>query len=163
MKKLVVLCVEDEVEVRDAVLRDLAPFKPVVRLEAADHVEEAKTVLAECAAARDPVGLILCDHLMPGTSGVDFLIELQANPAHVATRKVLITGQAGLEDTVRAVNEAKLHHYIAKPWEVDELQKVVRDQLTDYVLQTQDDPTPYIGVLDGPRLLEHIAATARDR
>lgn len=163
MKKLVILCVEDEAEVREAILRDLALFKPIVRLETADQVDEAKEVLAECAASREPVGLILCDHLMPGTSGVDFLIELQQNEAYAATRKALITGQAGLEDTVRAVNEARLHHYIAKPWQAADLQAVVRDQLTEYVLATVDDPTPYIGLLDGPRLLQHIAATGRDR
>ncbi len=161
--KPVILCLEDEPEVRDAILRDLAPFKPVARLEAADHVEDAKEVLAASAAAGEPIGLILCDHLMPGISGVEFLVGLQQDPAYAQTRKVLITGQAGLEDTVRAVNEARLHHYIAKPWTAEELQATVRDQLTEFVLATQDDPTPFIGVLDGPRILEHIAATGRDK
>ena len=163
IKKPLILCVEDEPEVRDAVLRDLALFKPVARLEAADNVAEAREVLAASAAAGESVGLILCDHLMPGISGVEFLIELQQDPAYADTRKVLITGQAGLEDTVRAVNEARLHHYIAKPWTAEELQATVREQMTEFVLATQDDPTPFIGVLDGPRILEHIAVTGRDK
>ena len=33
----------------------------------------------------------------------------------------------------------------------------VRDQLTAYVLETQEDLIPYVGVLDGPRILEAIA------
>ncbi len=47
---------------------------------------------------------------------MDFLVELNGDPATRPIRKVLITGQAGLEDTIRAVNEADLDHYIAKPW-----------------------------------------------
>lgn len=162
MKQIVILCVEDEAEVRDAVLRDLTPFRSVLRVEAAENVEDARAVLAECKGEEDSVGLILCDHLMPGVRGVDFLVELQGNPDYAATRKVLITGQAGLEDTVRAVNEARLHHYIAKPWDAEELRKIVRDQLTTYVLETQEDVIPYVAVLDGPRLLEAVAARGHD-
>ncbi len=157
MNRIVILCVEDEAEVREAILRDLTPFKTVMRIEAAESAEDAKAVLQECATDKDPVGLILCDHLMPGESGVDFLIALQHDKLHAETRKVLITGQAGLEDTVRAVNDAKLHHYIAKPWTAEILQSVVRNQLTEYVIATQENLLPYVGVLDGTRLLETIA------
>ena len=163
MKKCVILCVEDEPEVRDAVIRDLAPFKSIARLEAAENVDDAKAVLTECAEAGEPVALILCDHLMPGVRGVDFLVELQQDPDYVQTRKVLITGQAGLEDTIRAVNDARLHHYIAKPWTETELQSVVKNQLTNYVIETQEDLIPYVAALDGPRLLEAVAQRGRDR
>lgn len=162
MKKLIVLCVEDEAEVRDAVIRDLAPFKSTVRIEAAESVDDANAVLEDAKASDQDIALILCDHLMPGTHGVDFLIKLQGESEYKPTRKVLITGQAGLEDTVRAVNEAELHHYIAKPWKAATLQEVVRTQLTEYVLKTQDDLTPYVATLDGARLLEAIASRGRD-
>jgi two-component system, OmpR family, phosphate regulon response regulator PhoB len=155
--KLVILCVEDEAEVRDAVIRDLEPFKSHFRLEAAEDVEDARDILKECAAADQTIALFLCDHMMPGVRGVDFLIEMQLNATYAAARKVLITGQAGLEDTIRAVNDAHLHHYIAKPWTATDLQQVVRDQLTEYVLASDLDPIPYVGVLDGPRLLEQVA------
>ncbi len=158
MNRIVILCVEDESEVRDALLRDLSTFKEGLRVEAAENVDDAKAVLEECKRDGAEVGLILCDHLMPGVRGVDFLVDLQKQAAYAHTRRVLITGQAGLEDTIRAVNEAGLHHYVAKPWQVEDLQKVVRDQLTEYVLQTQEDLIPYVALLDGPRLLEAIAA-----
>lgn len=157
MSKIVILCVEDEAEVRDAIVRDLAPFKSLMRVASADDVEDARAVLRECAEDGDPVGLVLCDHMMPGVRGVDFLVELKSNPDYAATRKVLLTGQAGLEDTIKAVNEAGLHHYISKPWNPAELQKTVRDQLTAYVLQSEEDLIPYVGLLDGERILEAIA------
>lgn len=163
MKRLVILCLEDEAEVRDAVVRDLAPFKTLFRVEACEHANDAKDVLDACAEAHDEIALVLCDHMMPGTLGVDFLVGMKQIPRYAETRKVLITGQAGLEDTIRAINGAGLHHYIAKPWQVDEFQVIVRKLLTDYVLETQEDLMPFVGILDGPRVLEKIAAGGRDK
>ncbi|MFH2071283.1 MAG: response regulator, partial [Actinomycetota bacterium] len=151
MSEIAILVVEDEPEVRDAVVRDLAPFAHHFRIEAAEDVADARAVLQELAEQRVPVGLILCDHLLPGTLGTDFLVELHAGEATRATRKVLLTGQAGLDDTVRAINEAGLDYYLAKPWTPDGLQEAVRHELTEFVLGGDFDVLGYVVVLDGPR------------
>jgi two-component system, OmpR family, phosphate regulon response regulator PhoB len=151
--RLGVLVLEDEPEVREALVRDLRPVAEHVRVEGADDVEDARLVLAELRDEGDVLALVLADHRLPGTSGVDFLIELEHAPATAAVRKVLVTGQAGLEDTVRAVNEAGLDHYVAKPWQADELVDLVREQLTEYVLATGLDPLPHLRVLDAARVL----------
>ena len=65
-------------------------------------------------------------------------------------------GQADLADTVRAVNDASLDHYIAKPWDHDELLDVVTEQLTDYVEATGINPIPHMRVLDQVRAVELI-------
>ena len=70
---------------------------------------------------------------------------------------MLLTGQAGHEDTIRAINQADLDHYISKPWTPAELHAVVREQLTEYVLQNVEDVLPYVAMLDGARLLERVA------
>ena len=44
--KLVILVVEDEPEVRDAVVGDLAPFAQVARIEPSEDVEDAWEVVA---------------------------------------------------------------------------------------------------------------------
>ncbi len=163
MKKIAILCVEDEPEVREAVIRDLQPFAAAFRIEAAEDVADAREVLQELAEEGVALGLALCDHMMPGESGVEFLVSLQAEAAYQGARKVLITGQAGLEDTVRAVNEAQLHHYIAKPWQPDALAAVVKEQLTEYVIGHADDLKPYVAVLDGARLMTEIAKHAADK
>lgn len=163
MKKIAILCVEDESEVREAVIRDLKPFADVMRIEAAEDVNDARDVLKELADEGVELGIALCDHMMPGEHGVEFLVSLQNDETYKNARKVLITGQAGLEDTVRAVNEAKLHHYIAKPWKPEELLEVVKKQLTDYVIEHVENVMPYVAVLDGPRLMAEIAKTGTDR
>jgi len=83
-------------------------------------------------------------------------VEMQNNEATSKTRKVLVTGQAGLKETVRAVNEADLKHYISKPWQKEELVDIVRELLTDYVLRNVKNPLPYMQVLDSERIAEFI-------
>lgn len=163
MKKIAILCVEDESEVREAVIRDLKPFADTFRIEAAEDVGDAREVLEELGEEGVELGLALCDHMMPGESGVEFLVSLQHNENYRKARKVLITGQAGLEDTVRAVNEAKLQHYISKPWKPEELLAVVKKQLSDYVIENAEDLKPYVAALDGTRLMTEIAKTAADK
>jgi response regulator RpfG family c-di-GMP phosphodiesterase len=154
--KLVVLVLEDEPAVRDALVRDLTPLADVVRIEAAEDVPDAHAVLEELRAEGDVLALVLADHRLPGTTGVDFLVELHDDPATAVTRKVLVTGQADLEDTVRAVNRASLDRYIAKPWAPEELLAVTRAELTAYVLTAGIDPLPHLRALDAAEVLPHL-------
>lgn len=163
MTELAILVVEDEPEVRDALVRDLAPFAARFRVEAAESAEDALALLEELDAERVELALVLADHLLPGASGVDLLVRLNGDERFAAARKVLVTGQAGLSDTIRAVNDADLDHYVAKPWAVDALHGTVRHQLTDYVLDEVDDLLPYVQTLDAGRLMDAVAGRASDR
>ena len=163
MNRLAVLIVEDEPEVRDALRRDLESLADTLRLETADSVDDARAALDDVAADGDQLALVLADHRLPGTTGVDFLVELNADPGSATTRKVLVTGQADHADTIRAVNEAGLDHYIAKPWDPADLVAVTVAAVTDYIIATGIDPLPYVRDLDGPRLLEAYANRAADR
>ncbi|WP_127841171.1 response regulator [Actinomyces wuliandei] len=154
--KLTILVVEDEPEVRDAVVADLAPFSPVVRVEPAEDVEDALEVVSEVDDDGDVVALVLADHRLPGRTGVDMLVQMRGDERTASARKVLVTGQADQADTIRAVNEAGLDHYIAKPWQPEQLHDVVRTQLTDFVLDTGLDPLPHLRALDGPRAMEAL-------
>jgi response regulator RpfG family c-di-GMP phosphodiesterase len=154
--KLAVLVLEDEPAVRDALVRDLAPIAEVVRVEAAEDVPDARVVLDELAADGDVLALVLADHRLPGTSGVDFLVQLHEEAATAAARKVLVTGQADLDDTVRAVNRASLDRYVAKPWTAEELLAVTRDELTSFVLATGLDPLPHLRALDTARAMAAV-------
>lgn len=151
--RLTVLILEDERPVREALQRDLSTFADTVRLEAAQDVPDAWSVVDEVEADGDRLALALVDHRLPGTSGVDFLVQLLDDPRTAGAGQVLVTGQADQEDTIRAVNDAELDHYIAKPWDVDELRAVVREQLTEHVLAHRIDPLPHLRALDAARVL----------
>lgn len=163
MNRLAVLIVEDEPEVRDALRRDLEVLADTLRIETADDVADARAALEDIAADRDRLALVLADHRLPGTTGVDLLVELNADPGTAPTRKILVTGQADHADTIRAVNEAGLDHYIAKPWDPADLVSVTVDAVTDFVIAEGIDPLPYVRTLDGPRLLDAYARRAADR
>lgn len=152
--QIFILVVEDELEVMDALVNDLEEFENTFPIETANTATEAAQVIEQINSSGSSVGLILCDHVLPGKNGVDLLIELQKENKTKDTRKVLVTGQAGLEDTVQAVNKAHLNHYIAKPWSKDYLHDVVIQQLTDYVINQKLNPLQFMGVLDAERLSE---------
>ncbi len=154
--RLAIVVLEDEPAVREAIERDLDTFVDVVRIEPAEDVPDAREVVTEIDADGDLLALVLADHRLPGESGVDFLVELASSEEHNKVRTVLVTGQAGLEDTIRAVNEAGLDRYIAKPWSHEELVDTVREQLTEFVLANDLDPLPHLRALDGPRVMEIV-------
>ncbi len=153
---LTLLCVDDESVVLDAVVRDLAPFEDAFRIETALNAADARAIVNGLPGSGQTLALALCDHLMPGLTGTDFLIALNADPATRHARKLLLTAQAGHDDTIRALNQGGLDHYIAKPWQPDALRAVIRDQLTSYVIDRQLDPLPYLAVLDTARLAEAL-------
>ncbi len=159
MNGLVILCVEDEVEVRNAIVRDIEPFAQICRIEEAEDASDARDAVSQCLDAGEQLALVLCDHMLPGESGVDFMVALNDDTRTRDARKVLVTGQAGLEDTIKAVNRAGLDHYIAKPWSREDLHEIVKEQLTNYVIEHVDDVLPFVAVLDGARLLD----SQRDR
>ncbi|MEQ9265761.1 MAG: response regulator [Balneolaceae bacterium] len=154
--QIYILVVEDELEVMDALVNDLEEYEETFPVETANTSEEAKNVIENIYNSGNEIGLILCDHVLPGQNGVDLLIELQKEPTTKISKKVLVTGQAGLEDTVLAINKADLDHYIAKPWTKEDLNSVVMNQLTEFVIQQKYNPLEFMTILDSVKLSEAL-------
>ncbi|WGW01527.1 response regulator [Vibrio sp. YMD68] len=157
MNKYLILCVDDERDVLDSVMQDLDCFEAHFIVEAAESVAEAKNILSECATEQTTLALILCDHIMPEQTGINFLIELNGDEQTSASKKVLLTGQAGLDDTVEAVNHSSLDYFVAKPWNGDELRKVLIAQLTAFMIENEPDLMPWASVLDTEKIFNAIA------
>ncbi len=158
MSTIYILCVEDEPEVLDVIVRDLAELEDFFPIEMAVSAEEARSIIKEIEDRGDKIGIAICDHVMPGDKGVDLMIEMQKVPFTARTRKILLTGQAGLEATVEAVNKARLNRYISKPWDPENLVSVVKDELTTYVIEQEKNLLPFMSILDATRLQETIRA-----
>lgn len=162
MDELVILVVEDEPEVRAEVVRDVEGFAGRIRVEQADDVADARAAIDEVDQAGDHLGLVIADHRLPGTeTGVDLLVSLDEAEATHAIRTILLTGQAGHQDTIRAINEAGLDHYLSKPWDPNELAEVSVRLLTDFVIDADIDPLRYVRELDGERLMAAFAEHGR--
>ncbi|CAH0525806.1 response regulator [Vibrio hippocampi] len=157
MPSYLIICIDDERVVLDSVVDDLAELDSYFIIEAAESAEEARQVIEEKTSQEVQLALVVCDQIMPQQHGVDFLIELHDNPKYQASKKILLTGQASHQDTIEAVNHACLDYYISKPWDQSELYQVVRQQLTNYMIETHADLAPWTQILDTEAILNAMA------
>ena len=133
MEKLYVICVDDQREVLNSVVRDINIFGEWAVVEECESAEEAGALITELDIAGKSVALIICDHIMPGQNGVDFLARLTRDKRFPRLKKVLLTGQATHKDTIDAINTAKVDSYLEKPWQPGMLQETCRRLLSEYL------------------------------
>lgn len=77
-------------------------------------------------------GVLLVDQRMPEMSGVEFLQKAQEIQPDAI--RVLITGYTDLDDVIAAVNEGHIYNYISKPWEPDDLLRIMNQAMEKYRL-----------------------------
>jgi thioredoxin reductase (NADPH) len=85
---------------------------------------------------------------MPGMTGVEFLQSAQT--FYPEARRVLLTAYADTEAAIRAINTARIHYYLTKPWDPPEekLYPVLDDLLQDW-------NAGYQPKFDGLRVIGH--------
>lgn len=71
--------------------------------------------------------LVVSDMRMPEMDGASFL--QQVAESHPQTMRILLTGYADMNSTIRAVNEGKIYSYISKPWDNEELKDKISQAL----------------------------------
>ena len=84
-----------------------------------------------------PFGVIVSDHLMPGMTGLEFLVECRRIQP-LATR-ILVTAVLSLPTIVEAINRGEIYRFIAKPWLREELIATMRNASNRYELLHQND------------------------
>jgi thioredoxin reductase (NADPH) len=118
-RKPVILAVDDDASVLESVVRDLrSHYIRNYRILSADSGQAALDVCKQLKTRGDDVALIVSDQRMPGMTGVEFL-ELSMEFAPLAKR-TLLTAYADTEVAIRAINTAKIHYYLTKPWDPPE-------------------------------------------
>ncbi len=148
MQKLNILCVDDQREVLAALKKDLEIFTGSFAVISCESADEAEEVLQELDDKGEPITLIVCDHVMPQKSGIDFLIEINNDMRFEPVKKLLLTGLANHQDTITAINKAEIDRYIEKPWDIEELVHTVRVLITEYILETGMEYGPVQNMLD---------------
>ena len=115
MAKPVILTVDDEAHVLNAVERDLKRhFRKEYRIIKAGSGAEALETVRRLKQRNDAIALFLVDQRMPEMSGTDFLADARA--IYPDARKVLLTAYADTDAAISAINEVGLDHYLMKPW-----------------------------------------------
>ena len=134
MARAILLAVDDDVNVLEAVVQDLRrQYGAVYRIMRAASGQAALDTLAQLKARQEPVALLLSDQRMPGMPGVEFLER--ARELYPEARRVLLTAYADNEVAIRAINTARIHYYLNKPWDPPEekLYPVLTDLLEDWL------------------------------
>jgi len=148
MKKLNILCVDDQREVLAAIKKDLEIFTPAFTINDCESAAEAEEILNELNQDDEEVALIICDHIMPGENGIDFLTRVNTDPRFLYTKKFILTGLANHNDTIQAINDAEINAYLEKPWSQEEFVTIVKKLLTRYVVESDNEYSELLPYLD---------------
>jgi thioredoxin reductase (NADPH) len=144
MPKPVLLTVDDDPEVLRAIERDLrSRYANRYRVMRASSGSAGLDTLRELKARNNPVALLLADQRMPLMDGVGFLS--QAMEMHPLAKRALLTAYADTNAAIDAINEARIHYYLMKPWDPPEekLFPALDDLLHDW---TATFRPPYEGI-----------------
>jgi diguanylate cyclase (GGDEF)-like protein len=127
-----IICVDDEEGILTALRQQLVRFEEEWEIDLARSAQEALDLIKELELDSEAVAMVIADQIMPGMKGVELLEEVHRR--HPRSIKILLTGQAGIDAVVQAINRAGLDHYIAKPWDEQDLRLTVDSLLVNYRL-----------------------------
>lgn len=144
MAKPVLMTIDDEPQVLNAIARDLqAHYQKDYQIVKAGSGAEALDAVQEFKKRSTPVALFLVDQRMPGMSGTEFLAD--AIRLYPESKRVLLTAYADTEAAITSINAIDLDYYLMKPWDPPEerLYPVLDDLLSDWLASV---PVPYDGI-----------------
>ena len=144
MAKPILLAIDDDASVLEAVVQDLRRhYGQRYRILRAVSGDSALETCQQLQERGDTVALFLSDQRMPGMTGVEFLQKAMA--LYPEAKRVLLTAYADTEAAIRAINAAKIHYYLNKPWDPPEekLYPVLDDLLESW---TQGYKPAYEGI-----------------
>jgi thioredoxin reductase (NADPH) len=144
MAKPIIMTVDDEPHVLNAIARDLqAHYQENYRIVKASSGTEALEAVQEFKRRNSPIALFLADQRMPAMSGVEFLEE--AIKLYPEARRLLLTAYADTDAAIASINAIGLDYYLMKPWDPPEerLYPVLDDLLSDWMATV---PVPYDGI-----------------
>lgn len=131
-----IVCVDDEEGILTALRQQLsARFGAECDIAVAKNAHDALELIEDLQHDGEEVAVVIADQIMPGMKGVELLEEVHRRSPR--TVKVLLTGQAGLDAVVYAINRAGLDQYIPKPWDEPDLRLTIQSLLSRFRLERE--------------------------
>lgn len=131
MSKGFIICVDDEVSVLETLTEQLrARFGKSHEIESAQSAEEALSLIDEILDNQELIELIISDQVMPGMKGDEFLKEVHKKLPDAI--KIMLTGQAGLDSAIYAINHGGLSRYFEKPWDIEQFSNEIQALLDKF-------------------------------
>lgn len=148
-----VLLVDDEERVTSGLRRNL---RKRFDIETCNDPEAALDLVA---GQEEPFSVVVSDYQMPGINGIDFLARVRTIAPD--TVRIMLTGQADFDASVRAVNEGEVFRFLTKPCPSDtlaaalgsairqfELERAERELLEQTLKGTVNTLVELVGLLD---------------
>lgn len=126
-KQHTILVVDDEIQIVRSLINML---RLDYRVLGATNAEEAMQILD-----REPVHVVMSDQRMPEMTGVDLLERIAERHPNVV--RLLFTGYADINAVIEAINRGRVYRYVAKPWNPEDLQLIIRDACAYHDLMTE--------------------------
>lgn len=73
------------------------------------------------------IDVVISDFIMPDMNGIDFLLAIREYLPGMES--ILLTGYADKENAIKSINEVGVYYYLEKPWNNEELLKIVNNAL----------------------------------
>ena len=127
--KMRILCVDDAKNVLDALKRQLyAHFEVITAIGG----EEGLKIIEE----EGPFPIVVSDMRMPKMDGATFLKNVKILDSD--TVRILLTGQADIDSTIRAVNEGHIFRFLTKPCSKEDLLSSLKEAAKQHHLITSE-------------------------
>jgi excisionase family DNA binding protein len=86
---------------------------------------------------RDEIALLITDQRMPGEKGVEFL--QRARQLHPTAIRILTTAYSDFDVAIEAVNSAAISKYVTKPWDIPQLESILKEACEFFTAQRERD------------------------
>jgi response regulator RpfG family c-di-GMP phosphodiesterase len=122
-EEIKILCIDTDPKILKSLTRLFHedPFSILTASTAAEGIE---------LLSRDTVSVILSDNMLPGMTGIE-LLELAKSISPDSIR-ILMTGLADPDVAIAAINKGEIFKFIMKPWDNDEIRRIVCDSIAKY-------------------------------
>ncbi len=127
------LLVDDEINVLHALKRTLRQFPSNEEW----HIEiftEPQQALARCSEIA--FDIVISDYRMPAMNGVEFLKTVKTLQQDAV--RLVLSASTEFDTLLDAINLAEVFRYIAKPWQADDLQEVIKLALARHDQAVED-------------------------
>ncbi|MCP4117056.1 MAG: response regulator [Desulfobacteraceae bacterium] len=112
-----VLLVDDE----QSILRSLSRM---FRMNGIDVATADSGTMAMDIIRKEPIDLVISDHMMPEMSGLDLMVQIRDTYPEII--RIMLTASFERQVMQKAINQGEIYRFFVKPWNEDELLDAVR-------------------------------------